>query len=91
MNMIEVLLIAIILLILLVFAPFLIPMMLVLLVGGAVLWLFVQIFVLFCQAALKLAGIVVKKGEIYWNERKAKQAEQPTLVELIERNGEPKP
>jgi len=60
------------------FAPFFAIPALYLIAMSAVLWLFVQIFVLFCQGVLKLAGIAIKKVGLYWKNRHPK----PEEVEL---------
>jgi hypothetical protein len=70
------------------FAPFVAIPVLYLIAMSAILWLFVQIFVLLCQGVLKLAGIAIKKGEVYWKNRQAEKTEQLLLTEPIE---EPKP
>jgi hypothetical protein len=60
------------------FAPFLAIPVLYLIAMSAILWLFVQIFVLVCQGVLKLAGIAIKKVGSYWKNMHPK----PEEVEL---------
>jgi hypothetical protein len=72
------------------FAPFFAIPALYLIAMSTILWLFVQVFVLFCQGALKLAGIATKKVELYWKNRQAKQAEQLVFAEPVEQIEEAK-
>jgi hypothetical protein len=73
------------------FAPFLAIPVLYLIAMSAILWLFVQIFVLLCQGVLKLAGIAIKKVGLYWKNGQETQTEQLVLTESVEHIDEVKP
>lgn len=66
------------------FAPFFFLLVLYLKVMSMILFLLVQIFVLFCQGALKLAGNAVSRAELYLKNRRIKQIEQIEEMKQIE-------
>ena len=63
------------------FAPFFAIPALYLIAMSAILWLLLQVFVLFCQGALKLAGKMIQKAEVYWKNRPVKQIEEIKQIE----------
>lgn len=84
MNIVETLLLLIVILILFCLAPILIIPALALIVGTAILWLLAQVSVLVFQGVLVLAGMAIKKAEVYWKNRQAQKTEQLLLAGPVE-------
>lgn len=86
MNLTNMLLILILMLV----APFLIIPALTLLALAAFVWLLMQISVLFFQGALALTAFTIKKWGLYRKDHHATQTGQLMLTEPVEQIEEPK-